>query len=74
MLNSKVGLDLAWSGANLEARRDSYRILMEGKFRKRPGGKVVDVINCVLWSISPEQMFLSFHRKKCSFQKRILKC
>ena len=48
MLNTRVGLDLAWSGANLKARRDSYRILMESKFRKGPGGKAVDVINCVL--------------------------
>lgn len=46
MLNTRVGLDLAWSGA--KGRRDLYRILMEGKFRKGPGGKVVDVINCVL--------------------------
>ena len=46
MSNSKVVLDLAWSGANLKARTDSYRILMEGKFRKGPGGKVVDVKLC----------------------------
>ena len=66
MLNTKVGLDLAWSGA--KARRDSYRILMEGKFRKGPGGKVVDVINCVLWNISAKRMFL-FPLKKVFFSK-----
>ena len=59
--------------SQFQGKKDLYMVVVEGKSRKGCGDEVVNVLNCVLWNICVHQIFISFHWKKCSVVKYILK-